>query len=81
MATPAAVALRLAAERKPGCQQGSCQHANRCSHWTFHHLNREENATSWQKAHYFFTPGLYWWQEPVLEVARKSAVVGTTART
>ena len=59
MAAAAAVTFCLAAEWKPACQQGRCQHANQCSHWTFHHLNLKENATAWQKAYYFFTPDLY----------------------
>src|ERR1035437_463438 len=59
MATSAAVAFGLAAERKAACQQHRCQHANDCSHWTSHHLNPKENATSRQKSHYFFSPGLY----------------------
>jgi hypothetical protein len=29
-------------------------------------LNWKENAISGQKAHYFFTPGLYWARELVL---------------
>jgi hypothetical protein len=59
VATSAAVALGLAAKRKAACQQRRCQHANHCSHWTSHRLNRKENATSRQKSHYFFSPGLY----------------------
>ena len=59
MTSPAAVALRLAPERKPGCQQHRCQQANRCSHWTIHHLSWEQNATPTTKAHYFFDRDLY----------------------
>ena len=66
MAAAAAVAFRLAAEREAACQQGCCQHANYCSHWTSHHLNWKENAISGQKAHYFLAPGLYWARELVL---------------
>ena len=67
VATPAAVAFCFAAERKPARQQGRCQHANQCSHWTFHHLNWKENATSWEKAYYFFNPDLYSAMGAILE--------------
>ena len=57
--SPAAVALRFAAERKPACQQGRCQPADHRSHWTLHHLNWIDDATSWPEAHYFLAPDLY----------------------
>jgi hypothetical protein len=69
VAASAAVALRFAMERRATCQQGRCQQANHSSHWVFHHSNRKEHATTWQKAHYFLTPGLYSGWELVLEAA------------
>ena len=81
MTAPAAVAFCFAAERNPACQQGRCQHANHCSHWTFHDFNWQHDATAWPKAHYFFTQVLYQARGPVLEIAEYEVAVGTPART
>ena len=81
MATAAAVAFCLAAERQPTCQQGRCQHADHFSHWTSHHLNLKENATSRRKAYYFFMRDLYCARNLVREAWAGRVAVGTTART
>jgi hypothetical protein len=81
VAAAAAVAFCLAAERQHTCEQGRCQHAERCLHWTSHHLILKENATSWKEAHYFFRLDLYPARELVREVAAEAVAVGAPART
>jgi hypothetical protein len=59
----AAVALGLAAERNPDCQQRCCQQATHSLQETLHVRNKEQDAMPHEKAHYFLRARLYCHQE------------------